>query len=185
MSNEHDFDFLSGVNPNSFLEPVPPGDYTLRINEVELKDTQAGGKRIAVSMTVNSGRYTGKKVWASYNVVNANTEVQDRHCQDWSSLVLAAGYIHPSVIDSGKATPEQLKHLESGLITKLPNPFTPADYSMLIGKVIFGRVKHPRNSGSDGKVYPELSYAKLLTPEMLGDIGSDTAGESSNSSVPF
>lgn len=70
-------DFLGNFNPDEHesvdYSPVPPGDYKVMIEKVEVKDTKAGtGKYINLQMAIIEGEYENRKIFDMINIQNPN-----------------------------------------------------------------------------------------------------------------
>lgn len=71
--NDDDFGIdLSGVPESDTYDLLPVGEYTMQCIGVELKPTNAGGKRIAARFEVTEGQYTGRKVFENFNIQHTN-----------------------------------------------------------------------------------------------------------------
>jgi hypothetical protein len=59
---------------DSSYEPVPAGDYTMRITKSEIKTTKAGnGEYISLQMEIlDEGAYHGRVIYDNLNIVNPN-----------------------------------------------------------------------------------------------------------------
>lgn len=68
-------DFLGNFNPDEHesmdFSPIPPGDYKVMIEKVEVKDTKSGtGKYINLQMAVIEGEYENRKIFDMINIQN-------------------------------------------------------------------------------------------------------------------
>ena len=50
--------------------PIPAGDYSVVIQEAELKDTKKGGQRVAIRYEIEAGALAGRLVFDSLNIIN-------------------------------------------------------------------------------------------------------------------
>ena len=50
--------------------PIPAGDYSVVIQEAELKDTNKGGQRVAIRYEIEAGALAGRLVFDSLNIIN-------------------------------------------------------------------------------------------------------------------
>lgn len=63
---------LSGVPESDSYALIPVGEYPMQCIGVELKPTNAGGKRIAAKFEVTEGQYAGRKVFENFNIQHSN-----------------------------------------------------------------------------------------------------------------
>jgi hypothetical protein len=88
-------DLLSSAEKDSadiVIRPIPVGKRgPLRIEEVELKDTQSGGKRLAVKLT-GVGPWKGVVFYENFNLKNANPKAVSIGLQQYTMLCQAAGH---------------------------------------------------------------------------------------------
>ena len=81
---------------NSGFDPVPPGDYILKVSEAELKETKTGtGQYIKVAFTVMGPKYEGRKIFTNFNIRNASPEAERIGVSQLKALVLAGGVSEP------------------------------------------------------------------------------------------
>ncbi len=72
--------------------PIPEGDYTVKVNDTELKATKSGkGQYIKVEFTVLGPKHQGRKLFENFNIINDNTETARIAKQQIKSLMLAGG----------------------------------------------------------------------------------------------
>lgn len=60
----------STVEPAKGFEPIPAGDYVAMIIASEMKKTQGGGQRLALTLQVIDGQYQNRKLFDNLNLVN-------------------------------------------------------------------------------------------------------------------
>ena len=63
---------LGGVPESDSYALIPVGDYPMQCIGVELKPTNAGGKRIAAKFEVTEGEFAGRKVFENFNIQHSN-----------------------------------------------------------------------------------------------------------------
>lgn len=72
---------FSGFNDDKNIEassgeytPIPEGWYQARVNQVEEKNSKAGGMYLSVQFEITGESYNNRKVYHNYNVVNSNDQ---------------------------------------------------------------------------------------------------------------
>lgn len=74
------------------FEPIPKGEYTLQIENAEVKTTKAGtGEYINATMLVVGGEYDGRKLFTTYNIKNPNQVAVDIGMGQLKSMMKSAG----------------------------------------------------------------------------------------------
>lgn len=65
MNTETNKDFFQNDN-----QVIPDGVYTVRINEVELEESEKApnGSRVKIEMEIMDGKYARRKLWYYYNI---------------------------------------------------------------------------------------------------------------------
>lgn len=65
MNAETNKDFFDNNN-----QAVPSGEYTVRINEIELEESEKApnGSRVKVEVEIMDGKYTRRKIWYYFNI---------------------------------------------------------------------------------------------------------------------
>ena len=83
---------LEELAAGSEFEPIPvKTQLDCRIKEAEVRDTDAGGGRLAVSLVVESGEHKGRWVNAGFNIINANPEAERIALEELTTLSKAVG----------------------------------------------------------------------------------------------
>lgn len=83
---------LTGVKEQSSFDPLPKGEYMVLAKAGELKATKDGtGKYCKVEFEVMEGDFKGRKLWANYNVQNANPKAVEIALSQMKSFFLCAG----------------------------------------------------------------------------------------------
>lgn len=82
---------LAGVPEGASYELIPPGDYPMQCIGVELKSTNAGGKRIAAKFEVTEGEYAGRKVFENFNIQHSNHQTVEIALKGIKQWVKACG----------------------------------------------------------------------------------------------
>lgn len=89
---EHSFGNLDNVEASGSYEPIPPGVYTLRSVEQEMRDTKSGtGSFLAVQFEVVDGDFEGRRVFQNFNLVNANSQAVEIALREIKSWLAACG----------------------------------------------------------------------------------------------
>ena len=87
-------DFLNSfrsVEPGNF-EPLPEGEYTVKVDSAEVKQAKTGkGQYINIQFTVVGPKHQGRKLFARLNIVHDNPEVARIGQQQLKNLLLAGG----------------------------------------------------------------------------------------------
>ena len=88
-----DTPFVADPNAGqSDYAPLPPGWYTVRITEADIKETKAGtGNYIKVRYDVLDGTHAGRVVFGNLNLRNPNPKAEEIGRQQLSRLMLAMG----------------------------------------------------------------------------------------------
>ncbi len=86
------FDNTEELVSNDFdRQPLPDGKYFAEIVDSDLRDTKSGnGSYVMVEFQVVDGEYSGRKIWANYNIVHQNEQAQEIGQQQFAKLCLAA-----------------------------------------------------------------------------------------------
>lgn len=73
-------------------EPVPAGDYLMKIVKSEIKETKAKtGKYISFEIDIIQGEYKGRKVWTNLNIINPNTVAVEIAQKELATICRACG----------------------------------------------------------------------------------------------
>ena len=75
------------------FELLPDGDYVLNVIKSAVKPTRKGGKRISVELAVDEAPNAGRRIFASFNVINDNPTAQDIGRREWAQLLHAVGMV--------------------------------------------------------------------------------------------
>ena len=87
----------SQVEPQSVPEPIPAGNYLVRIVESLEKHTQKRtGKYVEFVMEIMDGPYFGRKLWARLNLVNQNQQAVAIARSQLSAICHAVGVLTPN-----------------------------------------------------------------------------------------
>jgi hypothetical protein len=80
------------LNSNDFdRTPLPEGKYIVEILDSDYRDTKTGnGSYVMVEFGVLDPQFTGRKLWANYNIVHSNEKAQEIGQQQFAKLCLAA-----------------------------------------------------------------------------------------------
>ena len=75
--SEYDFRFRSNEAEDlPEFGAFPDGKHHVKISNVELRDTQSGGKRLVLNLTAMNGQLEGLTTYIGLNVVNANPKAE-------------------------------------------------------------------------------------------------------------
>lgn len=77
--------------PESDYTPIPEGEYHLKIDDCELKESRNGGNYIKLSYSVIGPTHQGRKVFGMITVNNANQKAEEIGAQQLASLARAIG----------------------------------------------------------------------------------------------
>lgn len=72
-------------------QPIPEGDYNLRVSGAEMKDTRSGGSMLKLSIEVLGPSYAGRKFFQNYNIRCASAEAERIGIQQLKMLWQASG----------------------------------------------------------------------------------------------
>lgn len=71
---------------------LPPDNYTVEISDAKVKDTKAkNGKYLEVTLTVIEGAFKSRKLWARFNLKNANHQAEEIGARELAGLGIACG----------------------------------------------------------------------------------------------
>lgn len=100
---------LSNVELNKH-DLIPPGEYTVAVEEAELIDTKSGnGQAIKAVFVITDGEHKGRKIFHYFNVRNSSEIAQTIGLQQLKSFLVAAGwkefrFASPTELEGHKAT---------------------------------------------------------------------------------
>lgn len=84
------------VEPTGKFTPIPVDDYLAIITDSEMKDTKKGdGKYLLLTYEIAEGEYSGRKIFETLNLVNANQTAVDIAQRALSAVCRATGVLHP------------------------------------------------------------------------------------------
>lgn len=93
------FNTADAPAPDNNFDPIPAGDYPMRVIASEMKDTKDGtGKMLVLEMDITDGPCAGRKHWERFNLVNRNPQAVEIAQRALAQLCLAVGKV--SVEDS-------------------------------------------------------------------------------------
>lgn len=72
-------------------QPIPEGDYNLRVSGAEMKATRSGGSMLKLSIEVLGPSYAGRKFFQNYNIRCASAEAERIGIQQLKMLWQASG----------------------------------------------------------------------------------------------
>lgn len=74
------------------FEPIPAGEYQVRISEADIKATKSGtGQYINMRLDVIGPTHSGRVVWAKLNIRNQNPKAEEIGRQQLGSVMRALG----------------------------------------------------------------------------------------------
>lgn len=139
-------DVLNGIRSAEVQDysPIPEGDYTVKVNDTELKSTKSGkGQYIKVEFTVLGPKHQGRKLFENFNIINDNPETARIAKQQIKNLMLASGW-----------SPEQV------------NQFNDTD--QLLGLTCCARVSVRDDGGEYGPQNRIKRFSKMEIPQASG-----------------
>ncbi len=90
MRLEQNFESTKYDDMIGAFDPLPAGDYLVRITETEIKITKAGtGKYIKIVMTVLAGDFKNRKIFSNINIQNPNETAVEIGQQELATLCRA------------------------------------------------------------------------------------------------
>ncbi len=95
MANLGNFD-ANQVEPASWFDPVPPGDYKVQIVKSDLQGTKTGGTMLVLEMDILEGAAQGRKLFDRLSLVNANAKAQEIAQRTLSAICHAVGVMQVS-----------------------------------------------------------------------------------------
>lgn len=72
-------------------QPIPEGDYNLRVSGAEMKATRSGGSMLKLSIEVLGPSYAGRKFFQNYNIRCASAEAERIGIQQLKMLWQSSG----------------------------------------------------------------------------------------------
>lgn len=92
--------FKNAEAADNNFKPIPPGDYTLKVSEAELKSAKDGyGQYIKVTFTVIGPKFEGRKIFTNFNTRNRSDDAARIGISQLKALVLA-GRVSEPLIDT-------------------------------------------------------------------------------------
>ena len=96
----------------SDFELLPPNWYNVELSDAKVKNTKApGGKYLEVTLTVLDGEYKSRRLWARFNLKNANHQAEEIGARELAGLGIACGLtvISDSAELNGRAVVAKVK----------------------------------------------------------------------------
>jgi hypothetical protein len=81
----------NNVEPSAPRDLIPPGKYLAHIIDSELKDTQAGGQMLALTIEILEGPHEKRRLWDNLNLVNRNDKAVEIAQRTLSAICHATG----------------------------------------------------------------------------------------------
>ena len=72
-------------------QPIPDGDYNLRVSDAEMKATRSGGSMLTLSIEVLGPSYAGRKFFQNYNIRCSSARAESIGIQQLKMLWQASG----------------------------------------------------------------------------------------------
>ena len=88
-----DDDVLSSEyeTPPADFSPIPAGEYTARVSQIELRNSKSGGQYLNVRFDITGPEYAGRVVFDMFNIRNQNQTAEQIGRQKLGQLKLATG----------------------------------------------------------------------------------------------
>lgn len=94
MADLSELDFNREAEPSKDFEPLPAGEYLAHVVDSDIKDTSTGsGKYVKLEWEILDGQYTGRKVFANYNIINNSPKAQEIGEAEFSAACLGLGKV--------------------------------------------------------------------------------------------
>lgn len=91
LGNYSGSELVEGTND---FEPFPVGVYDMEVVASDVVQTKTGtGQMLKLELSVTSGDYTGRRVWANINIVNQSQQAQEIGQRQLSDLCRACGMV--------------------------------------------------------------------------------------------
>lgn len=87
-------DILNGIKnaEATNFDPIPEGEYTVKVSKTELKDTKdMTGKYINAELSVLGPKFQGRKIFTRFNIRNNNEQAMQIGQRQLKELMLASG----------------------------------------------------------------------------------------------
>lgn len=140
------FNTADAPAPDNNFDPIPAGDYPMRVIASEMKDTKDGtGKMLVLEMDITDGPCAGRKHWERFNLVNRNPQAVEIAQRALAQLCLAVGKV--SVEDSDEL--HMLPFIARMKVTP-PKGDYPAGNQIAAYKGVEGGVKPAQAAASSG-----------------------------------
>ena len=92
------------------FDALPEGDYDVVVTEAAMVNNKSSeGAHIAVTMQVIEGDFTGRLIWANYNVSNPNATAEKIGRSELAALCRAMGVANPQDTSELKDKPFKVK----------------------------------------------------------------------------
>lgn len=92
MADLSELNFNRDAEPPKDFEPLPAGSYLAQVVDSDIKDTKNGtGKYVKLEWEIIDGEYGGRRVFAMYNIINANPTAQEIGEAEFSAACLGLG----------------------------------------------------------------------------------------------
>lgn len=88
------------VREQSNFDPIPAGDYKLRITESQMKTSAKGNDYLSITFAVAEGPFSNRLIWANFNIFHPNNDTQRIAREQIAELCAAAG--RPNANDSSQ-----------------------------------------------------------------------------------
>ena len=79
------------ASADSEYNPIPEGDYNLRVSGAEMKATRSGGSMLKLSIEVLGPSYAGRKFFQNYNIRCSSSRAESIGIQQLKMLWQASG----------------------------------------------------------------------------------------------
>ena len=88
------FNTAEAPAPDNNFDPIPPGEYPMRVINSEMKETKDGtGQMLVLEMDITDGPSAGRKHWERFNLVNKNPQAVEIAQRSLAQLCLAVGKV--------------------------------------------------------------------------------------------
>lgn len=87
--------FDSAAQPETYdYSPLPAGWYTVMVEDAAVVDTRTpGGKRLKTMFSVVSGQHSGRKIFQSFNIKNANQKAVEIGLRELGAFTKSCGLV--------------------------------------------------------------------------------------------
>lgn len=143
------FNLNDYATATSNFDPLPAGDYKLRIMDSEIKTSAKGNDYLSISFQVSEGEFSNRMIWSNFNIMHPNEDTRRIAREQLTALCAAAGCLGAN------------------------------DSSQLHGRVVIGKVKCDPASDFPNSIKGYKSAGNVQPALKSAPVGQAAAAQSS------